>query len=120
MIKLQQAFDAMGNPVIAGIPQSDTIYPVALLANQAQYITPPSWAGFVLFGMPVAGGLDLWVLLFPTPVLSGLVIPGATTTENPGTYQIPELNPLLRAIGNMKTIGLISPGAPTLTLAFYG
>ncbi len=121
MVRLQQGVDAMGNMIISAIPQSDTIYTSVMVANTAQYITPPAGANFVLF--QATTGLDFWALLYPTTTSSGLTIP-ATVTELADAYTIPELNPLIRALSgpgymSAKTIGIIALSTPTICMAFY-
>jgi hypothetical protein len=88
-----------------------------MVASTAQYVTPPAGANFCLFA--ASGGNDFWMMLYPTTVSSGLAIPAATATEAAAAYTIPELNPLIRQITGMKTIGLISGATPLITLAFY-
>jgi hypothetical protein len=104
----------MGFPIVAGMQQSDTIYVNVMVANTAQYVTVPSGANFVLFA--ASGNSDFYMLL---NVTTGLTVPNATATEAAGALSIPELNPLLRQLNGASKIGLISPTACVITLAFY-
>jgi hypothetical protein len=115
MLRLQQGIDAMGNMVVAGIQQSDTINNCALGASTAKYPTVPTGANFVLIA--VAGGYDLWMLLGAT---SGLAIPSGDLTNGSS----PELlsaggGPYLRQIKGAATLGLICASACNVTLSYF-
>ena len=120
MLRLQQGIDGLGQAVPGSFQQSDTIYTNVLVASTAQYVTVPSGANFVLIA--ASGGADVYLLL---GVTSGLSVPSATATETAGALSIPELlpgaagGPFLRQLNGNTKLGIISPGTPVVTLAFY-
>ena len=116
MKRLQQGVDALGQPIIGSVQQSDTIYTVFFsAANAPQYITPPAGANFCLFA--ASGGNDYFAQF---GVTSGLSVPAANNLT--GTGNAPELNPLLRELGGTSSIGLVTnqaSGNVIVTMAFY-
>jgi hypothetical protein len=114
MLRLTQGIDGLGQMIVAGMQQSDTIYVNIFASSAAQYVTVPSGANFVLFA--ASGNTDFYMLL---GVSSGLTVPSATATETAGALTNPELNPLLRQLNGATKIGLIPTAACVITLAFY-
>ena len=114
MLRLTQGIDGLGQMIVAGMQQADTIYVNVFASSAAQYVAVPAGANFCLFA--ASGNTDFYMLL---NVTSGLAVPAATATEAAGANTIPELNPLLRQLNGATHIGLIPAAACVITLAFY-
>ncbi len=114
MLRLTQGIDGMGQPILAGMQQADTIYVNVFTTATAQYVTVPAGANFVLFS--ASQNVDFYMLF---GVTSGLAVPTTTATEAAGALSIPEINPLLRQINGATHIGLIPAAACVITMAFY-
>ncbi len=115
MLRLTQGIDGMGNMVVAGIQQSDTINNCNLAASTAKYPTVPSGANFVLIA--AAGGNDVYLLLGAT---SGLSIPSGDVTNGTAPEILPgNAGPYLRQLKGAATLGLIASAACNVSLAYF-
>lgn len=98
--------DAMGEPTDVLVP-SDTVYAVILGANTPKIVPVPVGARHVLF----SGTGNFWAKLGGSAALpTGDILDGSA----------PELNPAARELMGSGSIGLVSPGPCTVSLAFYG
>jgi hypothetical protein len=96
------------DPISQALPQSNTIYVRVLVANLAEDVDVPEYARYVVFSATT----DFWMRI---DAEAAIAVP---TTDN-SDGDAPELNPLVRMIGEGHTISLISATACTISLAFY-
>ncbi|MDP2218533.1 MAG: hypothetical protein Q8J68_14745 [Methanolobus sp.] len=94
-----------GNAAI-GLNYSDHVDARVLVANVAEVHTIPAGANYVLFS---ATG-DFYVRLG-----EAAAIPATDVTNGSGSI----LNPQLRSVGALTTIGIISPTTCIVTMEFY-
>ncbi len=108
MVRLIQGVDQNGYPIVAGIPQSDTINGMHFTVAAAKNDTVPAGANFVVFA--VSQSVDIYVKVGGSAaVLTGDVTDGSAS----------ELNPLVRQVAAGATIGVAVGAACDVTLAYY-
>jgi len=104
-MKELKAVHIQGSTLI-GISRSDYIMANVLAANVAEVVTIPTDAQYVLF----SANTDFYARFN-----AAAAVPATESTD--GTASM--LNPALRQIDGASTIGLISPYACVVTMAFY-
>ncbi len=106
--RLIQGVDQNGWPLVAGIPQSNTINAMDFSGAGAKSQSVPAGANFVLIS--ASQNVDTFVLMNGTAA-----VPSGDVTN--GTAS--EANPPLRSLYGVTTIGVAVSAACIVTLAYY-
>ncbi len=107
--KLMQGVDQFGNPILAALPQSNTISIMDFSGAGQKSQTIPAGANFVL--CVSSGNVDFWMSLTGTAA-----VPAADNTT--GTSNC-ELDPPLRQTYGATNISIAVGAATIISLAYY-
>lgn len=107
--RLIQGVDQNGWPLVAGIPQSNTIGIMDFTGAAAKTQNIPAGANFVLIS--ATGGVDVWVSLSGTAAVP--------TGDNTSGTAIVEANPPLRQLYGATQVSVAVSAATIVSLAYY-
>lgn len=109
MVRLKQAIDEDGAPIVGCIPQSDYVNAYVFSGAGTAEDTPPEWANYVL--ARAIGDIDVFV-----NIGGQAAVPTVNITD--GTASEPD--PELRQLGGAISVGIAVGAAGTVMLAYYG
>ncbi|MGO9170019.1 MAG: hypothetical protein ACLQBD_26780 [Syntrophobacteraceae bacterium] len=106
--RLVQGVDGNGYPLVAGIPQSNTINAMDFTGAGTKSQNVPAGANFVLIS--ASQNVDVFVLMN-----GAAAVPSGDVTNGSAS----EANPPLRQLYGVTTIGVAVNAACIVTLAYY-